>query len=131
MQELRDRLLKDLRVLGIKNEFTLILRPYSKTYFGRFDPNTKEIVLYVHMDSECKRQYPYSELLDTAIHEAVHSIQWSDENFVRVKGVMHNPEFYKLYNHYSGKAKALQLLERVKYDTKVEKFRSKLIALYC
>lgn len=131
VQELQSRLIKDLKKIGIKSEFKLRLRPYSKTYFGRYDPSSKDIILYVYMDSSCKRQYPYEQLLGTAIHEAVHCIQWSDNNFVRIKGVMHNPEFHTLYNFYSGKAKALQLLERIKYDTKLERSGSSFTAIYC
>jgi len=117
MQELYHRLLTDLRALGIREKFTLELKPYSKTFFGRYDPNTRKITVYVYQDETCLRMYPYEDILLTTIHEAVHCIQWSSDNFVRLKGVMHDPEFYRLYNEYADRARALFLLREVKNDT--------------
>ena len=39
MQELYHRLKTDLRNIGIREDFELELKPYSKTFYGRYDPN--------------------------------------------------------------------------------------------
>lgn len=104
MQELYNALLNDLYKLGFNiHSFKLVLRPYSKSYFGRYYIATKEIYLYVFEDEKLKRFLPYYQLLDTLIHEAVHAKQSSNKNFVRKRGVMHDPEFKTLYNKYHKK----------------------------
>ena len=47
MQELEAKLREDLLNIGLVEDFTLSLRPYSKSYFGRFDPNTDTVIVYV------------------------------------------------------------------------------------
>lgn len=108
MQSLYHRLLRDLRDVGITVDFTLELKPYSKTYYGRYDPNTNKVVLYVYEDKDQTKLIRYKELLLTLIHEAVHCIQWHDESFVRVKGVMHDAEFHRLYKEYSSKVREVR-----------------------
>lgn len=115
LQELYHRLTKDLTQIGINIDFTLELKPFSKTYFGRYDPNSNKVTVYVYEDKSCTRLYDYESILMTSIHEAIHSIQWHDESFVRRKGVMHNADFYRLYNKYSNKAKSILSLGG-KYD---------------
>ena len=115
MQELYHRLLTDLRKVGITQDFSLELKNYSKTYYGRYDPNKNRVTLYVYEDKECIRFMKYEDLLFTLIHEAIHCIQWHDTTFVRRKGVMHDTEFYRLYNLYRDRAKSLLLLQEVKY----------------
>ena len=110
MQELYHRLLNDLQKIGITDNFSLELRPYSKTYFGRYDPNSDRITLYVYEDESCSNYIKYEELFITLIHESIHCIQWHDKSFVRRKGVMHDAEFYRLYNYYCNKAKSMLLL---------------------
>lgn len=111
---LHDSLLQDLRAIGIQENFNLDIKPYSKTFFGRYNPNTDTVILYVYQDKDCSRLYDYEDLLLTAIHEIVHYIQWHDPNFTRRKGIMHDPEFYSLYNEYADRAKALLLLKEVR-----------------
>lgn len=113
MQELYDMLMGDLKAIGIKADFNLVIKPYSKTLYGRYNPNNHTVILYVYRDSQCTKLFPYKNLLFTAIHECVHHIQWSDEDFVRLKGVMHNAEFYQLFEQYTNMAKALLLLREV------------------
>lgn len=110
MQELKQKLLNDLKTIGIDVEFKLVLRPYSKTLFGRYNPKTREVVVYVYKYPDRSEMHSYEELLLTTIHEAVHCIQWSSKDFVRVKGIMHNPEFHRLYAFY--KEEALELLSK-------------------
>lgn len=124
MQELRYRLLRDLRKIGINVSFELELRQYSKTYYGRYNPNSNKVILYIYEDVHCTKLLKYEGLLITLIHEAVHCLQWSDKSFVRRKGVMHDPEFYRLFNSYSDKAKSLMLLQEVRNDKFYSTIRS-------
>lgn len=117
MQELEERLREDLLNIGLVEDFTLSLRPYSKSYFGRFDPNTDTVIVYVQKTPEGSL-YSYRELLLTTIHEVIHCKQWHNPEFKRVKGVMHDPEFKRLYSLYSNRAEARILFREVRrsYD---------------
>lgn len=112
MQELETQLREDLLKIGLDVKFKFSLRQYSKTYFGRYDPNTNTVILYVHKTPKGD-MYPYMELLLTAIHEVVHCLQWNDPKFKRVEGIMHDPEFKRLYALYSNRAKARILFREV------------------
>lgn len=125
MQELHHRLLTDLRRIGITETFDLELRQFSKTYYGRYNPNTNRVTIYVYEDKKCTKLIKYEDLFLTLIHEAVHCIQWHDESFVRVRGVMHDSEFFQLYNRFSDRAKALLLFEEVRNDTIHKAYRRK------
>ena len=106
MKALRQRLLNDLMTLGIDTKgFELVLRPFSKSYYGRYLPKTKKVFVYVYADKELNSLYPYEQLFRTVLHEVVHHIQWSSSEYVRVKGIMHDEEFYKLYNKLLSKHK--------------------------
>ena len=109
---LEERLLKDLRDIGINVPFTLNVRGYSKTYFGRYDPNTNKVILYPYKTPKGD-MYSYLDILLTAVHECSHCIQWSDPTFVRYKGIMHDAEFKKLYGKYSNRARAKMLFKEV------------------
>lgn len=116
-KQLYDRLLLDLNFLKLPvNEVVIYLRPYSKTYYGRYFPvdceyrETPKIYLYPYED-KCGNFYPYKKILETAIHEMCHHIQLSDSSFIRLKGVMHNAQFWSLYNHYVKRAKDLKLFD--------------------
>lgn len=114
LNTLRDKLLCDLRTLNIDVEgFELVLKPFSKTYYGRYSPKNRRITLYVYSDEKCTKQYRYSQLFETTLHEVVHFIQWTDPDYVRVKGVMHNAEFYKIYNRLLSIHKRKRVLKRV------------------
>lgn len=116
MQELEMRLRNDLSKIGLDVEFTLSLRPYSKSYFGRYDISTSTIIVYVQKTPNGE-MYSYEELLLTTIHEAIHCKQWHDPNYKRVRGVMHDLEFKRLYALYSNRAKARILFKEVlSYD---------------
>lgn len=108
----------DLKTIGIDVDFKLTLKKYSKSLYGRYHPERREVTLYISPDPKGEFNYPYSQLLDTLIHEAVHCIQWSDPKFKRVKGVMHNYEFKKLENMFMDKAKAMFLMEEICLDKK-------------
>ena len=112
MQDLEMKLRNDLSKVGLDVDFTLSLRPYSKSYFGRYDIASSTIILYVYQTPNGV-MYPYEDLLLTLIHEAIHCKQWHDPNYKRVRGVMHNLEFKRLYALYSNRAKARILLKEV------------------
>lgn len=131
MQDLYHRLIKDMKSLGVPTDFILELKPYSKTYYGRYDPNSNKVTVYIYEDKSCTRMLRYEDILLTSIHEAVHSIQWHDKSFVRRKGVMHNTEFYRLYNSYCEKAKSMLLLREVRYARVFEESGCKIPEVYC
>lgn len=130
VRELHHRLLFDLRKVGITERFELELKPYSKTYYGRYDPNTNKVTMYVYENKECSRLISYEGLLLTLIHEAIHCIQWHDKSFVRRKGVMHDAEFHRLYNWYSDRAKSFLLLQEVRHDRICKIHRRKSFELH-
>ena len=98
---LKDRLVKDLHKLNKANDYSIELRGYSKTEWGFYYPHKRLIVLYPFISHSLTFIRPYDDLLLTALHELVHHLQYSDPSFIRYKGVMHNSEFWDLYNHYS------------------------------
>ena len=54
--DLQDRLISDVACLGLDLDFDLELRPYSKNYFGVYNPNNDKIVLYVYQDRNKKHR---------------------------------------------------------------------------
>ena len=57
---LRRRLIADLRVMGLSTDCELVLRPYSKTMWGYYDPNTDKLIVYMYSDRKCKALIQYS-----------------------------------------------------------------------
>ena len=115
-EELRDKLLSDLSELNLPiDEVEISLRPYSKTYYGRYFPvyNDKETkpIIYIYPYETPEGDFmSYDTILKTAIHELCHHIQYTNGSFVRVRGVMHNPQFWKLHNFYIERAMRYELL---------------------
>lgn len=112
MQDLESQLKDDLSKIGLDVKFKLSIRPYSKSYFGRYDVIADTVILYV-WETPNGDLYPYIKILLTAVHESIHHKQWNDPNFKRIRGVMHDPEFKRLYNKYSDRAKARVLFKEV------------------
>lgn len=131
MQDLYHRLLRDMESIHIPTDFTLELKGFSKTYFGRYDPNLNKVTVYVCENKSCTKRYKYEDILMTCIHEAIHAMQWHDESFVRRRGVMHNADFYRLYSMYSDRAKSLLLLREVKHDRAYQTHRGKAPEVHC
>ena len=110
--ELVCRLTKDLITLHLPiDEVDLSIRPYSTTYYGRYYPSADKsvrprIFIYPYSDKQGS-MYSYAKVLETAIHEMVHHIQHTDESFTRIKGVMHDTNFWKLYQRYVTKAESI------------------------
>lgn len=115
-EELKTRLLFDLSQINLPiDEVNLFIRPFSKTYYGRYFPvyNDKETrpKIYIYPYENNKGDLiDYSTILQTSIHELCHHIQYTSGSFVRSKGVMHDPQFWKLYNHYVERARKYQLI---------------------
>lgn len=108
-EELVSRLTRDLADIHLPiDEVDVIIRPYSKTYYGRYYPSVNDSVrprIYLYpFKNKCGALYSYSLIMQTLIHEMVHHIQYTNDSFVRVKGVMHDVNFWKLYNRYVKKA---------------------------
>ena len=118
MTYLHKRLIADISRVGLPTDFELELRGYSKVYDGRYDPNTCRILLYhTNRDGDMRE---YDILLRIAIHEAVHHYQWNhDPDFVRVKGVMHDPAFHDIFSECLVRAKRLNLIGGLPVAVKV------------
>lgn len=115
-EELKTRLLSDLSIINLPvDEVDIHIRPFSKSFYGRYFPVYDEkrvrpkihVYPYENVDNDLMK---YDTILETAIHEFCHHIQYTNNSFVRNKGVMHDSHFWKLYNHYIERAKRLQLI---------------------
>lgn len=98
LSEIEKEIYSEVDSIGLPIDFELVLKGYSNSYCGLYDPEIQRITVYIlEEDGEliCKDEY-----MDTVIHEVIHHYQWQYTNYVRKKGVMHNPEFHKLFNHY-------------------------------
>lgn len=117
-EELKTRLLSDLLQLNLPvNEVDLFIRPFSKTYYGRYFPIIEDgkrlrpkIYIYPYENTEGDLM-SYDVIMDTVIHEFCHHIQYTSGSFVRHKGVMHNTQFWKLYNHYMKRAEKYKIIK--------------------
>lgn len=111
LSELLHRLLSDLRALKLPvDDVDVFFRPYSKSYYGRYYPATKKLRarMFIYPLANTRGDLlDYDTVLTTAIHEFCHHIQYSS-GFTRVKGVMHNEQFWQLYNRYTSKAQELR-----------------------
>lgn len=109
-EELYTRLLSDLQQINLPvSEVDLFFRPYSKTYYGRYfpvyDDKTHKPKIYLYPYENTKGDFmSYGEIMKSAVHEFCHHIQYTDSCFVRNRGVMHDTQFWKLYNHYLERA---------------------------
>lgn len=114
-ERLEYRLKNDLKRIAMPvNEVDIDIKEYSKTFWGRYFPSSvnPKMVLYVYQQKNCREMYPYSVLLVNAIHEMVHHIQYSDPCYIRKKGIMHDSQFWKLFNHYVGRAYILGIIDK-------------------
>lgn len=116
---LRRRLIADLRAMGLSTDCELVLRPYSKTMWGYYDPNTDRLIIYVYSDRNCKALIQYETLFKVFLHELVHSLQWKSSKWKRLAGVMHDAEFYVILN---------KLLEIAKKKGLVDNDRQEYVA---
>ena len=107
--KLKRLLIEDLTTIGVPTDFNLNIKGYSKCYNGLYNPRKREVVIYAKEENGEFRDY--NILLMTALHEATHHFQYNyQKGFKRVKGVMHSPTFYSIYNTYTQKARKINLL---------------------
>jgi hypothetical protein len=92
--------------LGLPCPFDIEIKGYSAKYFGKYVHGRRAVVLYVLADKESGRLYPYREVFLTLLHERVHYVQYSDPDFVRYKGVMHDARFWEIYGECRAKAES-------------------------
>lgn len=105
---LTKRVLKDLKLLGLSPHmlnYNLEFKDYSKSYYGRYirskrEDETPRIYIYIYRSKYCNTMYEYEDIFSTMVHEICHHIQHSDPEFIRRKGVMHDKQFWDLYNKY-------------------------------
>ena len=92
-EELQEHL---VAISGI-DDFELDLKPkYSESYWGRYYPNRKRIVIY-QLDEDGE-EYDESTLLKESLHELTHHIQYNHvEGWERKSGVMHDNQFYEIF----------------------------------
>mgnify|MGYP002514114395 CR=1 FL=1 len=115
-EELKAQLLFDLAQLKLPiDEVDLFIRPFSKSFYGRYfpvynDDKARPRIFIYPYENKCGKFMSYDSILGTAIHELCHHIQYTDGSFVRVRGVMHDPQFWKLYNHYVDRATEKNLI---------------------
>lgn len=98
MFAVQHQIVNDLTNMGVPSGYSLVVRSYSKSYYGRYFPNKKRIFVYLYRDSKLTKERDYNSLFRTVLHEVTHFLQYSDPYFVRKRGVMHNPDFYRIYN---------------------------------
>lgn len=99
LEYVQHKLYKDLSKIGIYLNSNLKIKNYSKTQWGNYNPNTDTITIYVFAEKECMTLIEYGELFKTLLHEYVHSLEWGSSNWLRLKGVMHDPLFHRMYNY--------------------------------
>lgn len=112
--ELMTKFLSDLMFLRLPaDEVDFKVRPYSKTFYGRYFPSCIDSVrarMFIYPYASDGSFMDYDVILETGIHEMCHHLQFTNPNFREKKGVMHDPDFWKLYNHYVCKAISLGML---------------------
>lgn len=112
LDELHYKVIEDLFILGLPvDEVVIKLRPYSKTYYGRYFPDRQEIYLYPFLNKSGDFM-SYDLIIKGGIHEMCHHIQHTNPVYRRNKGVMHDPQFWSLYNHYIDRALKLGVLSK-------------------
>ena len=109
---LRRRLIADLRAMGLSTDCELVLRPYSKTMWGYYDPNKDRLIVYMYSDRNFKSLIQYETLFKVFLHELVHSLQWKSSKWKRIAGVMHDTEFYVILNNLLETAKEKGLVKK-------------------
>lgn len=110
--ELQHRLLFYVKLLKLPlDEVDLFLRPYSKTYYGRYFPVTDSSLsvkpkIYIYPFEENGTIMSFDKVFSTVVHEFCHHIQYVS-GYKRIKGVMHDSQFWQLYNYYIEKYNVL------------------------
>lgn len=98
MDALHDKIIFDLKLMGLDVRLPIVFRPYSKTMWGYYDAVKDCIVVYAYSDKSHKRMVHYNILFRTVLHEYVHALQRKASAWKRYRGVMHDAEFWRIYN---------------------------------
>lgn len=107
MDKLKETLLNDLTKRGLDiSTVDLIIKEFSSSYYGRYYPSVNSsvkprIIIYPFKTKDLVEMYDYGDILNTVIHEFCHHLQYMNPNFVRKRGIMHDTEFWNLYNNYT------------------------------
>ena len=109
-ESLESKLLSDLREMGVVIHSRLDLRAYSKTMWGCYYCDRDLIRVYVYEDRGKKRLIPYPLILKTVLHEYTHSLQHKSSSYKRRKGLMHDGNFYLIYNNLLKRAEKAGVL---------------------
>lgn len=110
------KLLSDLRSIDIPvDEVNVFFRPYCKSYWGRYFPLADydkglKPKIYIYPYALDGLFVNYSKIFETAVHEFCHHKQYTDKTFKRKSGIMHNTQFWELYNLFMQRAKNLKIV---------------------
>jgi hypothetical protein len=118
----QESLYRKLVEISDVDDFVLELKPiYSVSYWGRYFPDRKLIRLYI-LDEDGE-VFPDEILIKEGLHELTHHIQYNHIPFwKRVKGVMHDEEFWNIYKGMLHKAFSVDTLPAFMIDSKEEEF---------
>lgn len=120
----KSELINLLQELTGLNDFELKLKPYSKLYYGNYRPIERLITIYF-LDKD-KTYFPDEKIVETALHEMSHHIQWHHTpGWVRRRGIMHDEGFVKIYNEllekYHGNSHTPFAMKKQRKNTKSNK----------
>lgn len=123
---LKEKMIRDLKVLGIDIDFELELRGYSSSYYGLYNVKKRTIIIYPKCEEH--RYFSYDIILDTLIHEYCHHYQYTKQRgYIRKKRVMHDRKFWEFYNTLLARCIELDLIKDV--DLIEEKNKTHRLAL--
>lgn len=134
MTELESLIVGVLNSVGIDTStMHFKLKLYSKRNLGVYHPNTKNVFVYLTNKLDAQGNpieiKPLKELVLVAIHESCHHLQWEDLSFERIHGVMHNDEFWEMYEDYKNKFLSMynraQLKEKLIDEEKIIRYLAK------
>lgn len=110
-----------MKLIGIPTDFILDIRKQSKSYWGRYDPNKKEVIVYSPHDTDSTVEW----WEEAVIHESIHHYQYYHTKYTRKRGVMHDPKFKALFQTF--KSKFERMLTNTKFKETVEYIERNLI----
>lgn len=112
------RIRKDLKKMGLPIEEVdlVVYKRYSSCYYGNYYSSliTKGrplIKIYPYANKN-RDMYPYDVILDIVIHEMVHHLQFTSEDFVRYENIAHDQDFWKRYAYFIKRAKKKRLIHQ-------------------
>jgi len=120
-EEIKTRICSDLSQIGLPvYEVDIEIRPYSKTFYGRYFPTCDENLakpkVYIYPYDE-KGNIDYDTIFcKSAVHEMIHHLQYISPFWQRKRGVMHDEQFWKMYNFYVERAEKLGVVRRCDYE---------------